>query len=419
MLPGVAGQGRTLDSGETLTLRRVLLGSAFRLGLSADRAEAGPHLTVWGRVAGTQFSGKEETLTLDGDVLTGVLGIDSTWDHLSLGLAVTHSRGYGGFNATSLAEHAPADLETALTSLSPYLWVAIADRLDVWGLLGYGRGELTLAQEGATARETDTALAMGAFGGRGILLGAPDSDGFQLAARTDAMLTRTTSEGVAGLAPSQADVHRLRLILEGSRVWTWAESRVLTPAVEVGLRHDWGDTETGFGLELGGRMRYADPGMGLTVEGAVRGLLVHEDRDYREWGASGSVRFGPGAAGQGLSLTVSPTWGTASSGPEGLWSRQTTAGLARTSRLTPVGRLNAEVAYGLPAPIGTGLLTPYAGAVLVEGADHTYRVGTRLQLNSRGMTGLTLNLEVTLVAPAGPQPVTQDLRLQATWGIPF
>ena len=32
-----------------------------------------------------------------------------------------------------------------------------------------------------------------------------------------------------------------------------------------------------FGLEVGGRVQYADPRLGLTVEGTVRGLVAHED----------------------------------------------------------------------------------------------------------------------------------------------
>ena len=64
--------------------------------------------------------------------------------------------------------------------------------------------------------------------------------------------------------------------------------------MEVGLRHDWGDAETGFGLELGGRVQYADPALGLTIEAAVRGLLAHEDSDYQEWGAWGTVRVARG-----------------------------------------------------------------------------------------------------------------------------
>ena len=71
------------------------------------------------------------------------------------------------------------------------------------------------------------------------------------------------------------------------------------PSVEVGQRHDWGDAETGFGLDRGGRVWYADPAWGLTIEGAVRGLLAHEDNAYKEWGAGGSLRIDPGATGPG------------------------------------------------------------------------------------------------------------------------
>ena len=307
-------------------------------------------------------------------------------------------------------------MEQTLTSLHPYLRYAVTERLAVWGLLGYGWGELTLAPGGESALTTDTALLMGAFGGRGILLAATESGGFEVATRTDAMLTRTTADAVAGMDVADAAAHRVRVILEGSRGFTWAEGRRLTPTVQLGLRHDWGDAETGFGLEVGGRVQYADPGLGLTVEGAVRALLAHEDADYEEWGAWGTVRVDPGALGQGLALTLSPTWGAAQSGVEGLWSRQTTAGLApQENRRQPAGRLTAEVGYGFTL-FDTGLLTPYAGTVLADGAARTYRVGTRLRLNGQGATGLQVSLEGQRQESAGQQPVNQGLQLQITWG---
>ena len=128
----------------------------------------------------------------------------------------------------------------------------------------------------------------------------------------------------------------------------------------------------------------------------MRALLAHEDADYEEWGASGTLRLAPGADGQGLALTLSPTWGAASSGVDGLWSRQTTAGLApQGTRQTPTGRVNAEIGYGVAAPFGTGLLTPYAGTTLSDGQDRTYRLGTRLHVTGGATPGLTLNLEGT------------------------
>ena len=410
------GQSRTLDVGNALNLRQVLLGSSFRLALGRDDVESSSlRLTAWGRVAGTTFDGRDGYLTLDGDVLTGTVGVDGEWDRLLAGLAVAHSRGDGSFTMPGTEDRGRGGLENTLTSVHPYLRYAVNDRLAVWGLFGYGWGELDLEMDNGMTIETDTNLVMGAFGGRGILLSAAESGGFQLATRTDAMLTRTSSDAVTGMESAEADAHRLRLVLEGSRGFTWAEGRRLTPTMEVGLRHDWGDAETGFGLELGGRVQYADPALGLTIDATVRGLLAHEDSDYQEWGASGTVRINPGATGHGLSLTLAPAWGATASGVDGLWSRQTTAGLApQGNRQTQAGRLTAEVGYGF-APFGTGLLTPYAGTVLSDGADRTYRVGTRLQLGGPGATGLTLNLEGMRQEPVGQQPATQGLRLQATW----
>ena len=412
------GQSRTLNGGDRFRLREILLGSSFHLNLNAANAGASlPRLTAWGRFAGTTFDGQDGTLSLDGDVFTGTVGVDGTWDRLLAGVAVAHSRGDGSFNDATpgMENRGRGDLEQTLTSLHPYLRYAVTDRLDVWGLVGYGWGELDLEMANGETLETDTNLVMGAFGGRGILLTPAEAGGFQLATRTDAMLTRTSSDAVAGMASSDGDAHRLRLILEGSRGVTWTDGRSLTPTVELGLRHDWGDAETGFGLEVGGRVRYADPRLGLTIEGAVRGLVAHEDEDYNEWGASGTVRLDPGASGQGLALTLAPTWGAASSGVEGLWSRQTTAGLApQDTRRAAAGRLAADVGYGVPL-FDTGLLTPYAGTVLADGAARTYRLGTRLQMTGRGAAGLTLNLEGTRQEPMG-QPVNQGVQVQVTWG---
>ena len=411
------GQSRTLDVGNALNLRQVLLGSSFRLALGGDAVGSSSlRLTAWGRVAGTAFDGRDGKVSLDGDVLTGTVGVDGEWDRLLAGLAVAHSRGDGSYTMPVAGGDDSGNLEQTLTSIHPYLRYAVSDRLDVWGLFGYGWGELDLEMDDGMTIETDANLVMGAFGGRGILLSAAESGGFQLATRTDAMLTRTTSDKVAEMKSAEADAHRLRLVLEGSRGFTWAEGRSLTPTMEVGLRHDWGDAETGFGLELGGRVQYADPALGLTIDAAVRGLLAHEDDDYQEWGASGTVRINPGATGQGLSLTLAPAWGATASGVNGLWSRQTTAGLApQGTRQTPAGRLNAEVGYGF-TPFGTGLLTPYAGTVLSEGAARTYRVGGRLQLTGGWATGLQVSLEGTSQEPAGQQPANQGLRLQVGWG---
>ena len=158
-----------------LDLRRLLLGSSFRLALGAEEPDsAQPRLTAWGRFAGTQFNGRDGDLALDGDMVTGTVGVDGTWERWLAGVAVSHSRGDGTYSGAGDR----GDLEQTMTSLHPYLRYAVTDRLDVWGLLGYGWGQLDLERDVGETLETDTNMVMGAFGGRGILLAAPESGAF-------------------------------------------------------------------------------------------------------------------------------------------------------------------------------------------------------------------------------------------------
>ena len=158
-----------------------------------------------------------------------------------------------------------------------------------------------------------------------MLLSAPESGGVELAVRTDAQFMWMTSEAATGsacgnLAATEGDTSRLRAMLEGSRAFALEGGGALTPSLEAGLLHDGGDAETGTGIEVGGGVSYTDHATGLTVDAKARGLLAHEDTDYTEWGASGSVRIEPDASGRGLSLTLTPSWGADTGGAEHLWS---------------------------------------------------------------------------------------------------
>ncbi len=216
--PWLNGPSRQQNPGQALTLpdfRQALVGSAFRLNLNQNAGGNVPRLTAWGRVAHTQFDGQEGRLALDGEVTTGTVGLDTQGDRWLAGIAVSHSRGDGGYTIPDQAN--PGDLDTTLTSLHPYLRYALTDRLTVWGLMGYGWGDLTLTPPGETAIDTDTDFLMGAVGSRGLLLDPATNGGLQVATRLDAMFTRTTTEAVATMAATDADAHRLRLVLEGSR----------------------------------------------------------------------------------------------------------------------------------------------------------------------------------------------------------
>ena len=384
---GWGHDGRLAERSRAVTDRELLLGSSFRLSLGPEENGAvalGAHWTAWGRAAATRFDGRDGPLSLSGDVTTGLLGVDGEWERWIAGVAVSHSAGDGSYGLSGDR----GKLESSLTGVHPYVHYEASERLSAWGVLGYGTGGLTHAGDGEAPIETDIGMTMGAFGVRGALLPANDTGGFELAARSDALVTRTASESADGMMAGEADTSRLRLILEGSRTFGVGEGGTLTPSLEVGLRHDGGDAETGTGVELGAGLRYADPARGLTMEVNARALIAHEETGYEEWGASGFVRLDPGASGHGLSLTLSPAWGATSSGVERLWSLRDTAGLAANGGFEPGRRLEAELGYGQSAFGGSGVMTPYASLGLSDGIGRTLRTGVRWTLGPDFTLGL-------------------------------
>lgn len=183
------------------------------------------------------------------------------------------------------------------------------------------------------------------------------------------------------LAAASADISRVRLILEAGRTLAFARESSLTPTLQVGLRHDGGDAETGTGLEVGAGVIYAAGA--LTVEARVRMLLAHEAAGYEEWGASGAVRLSPSASGLGPSLALLPSWGTSGSAAAQSWAHPDASAPVQGGAAPAAGRLDAELGYGLPALRGQGILTPYARMALVEQDGRSWHMGARLALAER------------------------------------
>ena len=371
----------------SMTGRELLLGSAFHLAGDGD-AGGGPAWAAWGRVMAGGFDAKAPsdngTVRMDGEVTTGILGADAAWDRWLAGVALSVSEGEGDYSLGGCAapSRCRGTLESSLTAVHPYVRVDINDRVSAWGLFGYGTGDMTMTEdavgnEPGTVTRTDIEMRLAAAGARGALLEADEAGGFDLALRGDAFLVQMEWEKVSNETDTRADASRLRLVLEGGRAFELGEGAVLTPGLELGLRHDGGDAETGTGVEAGASVRYADPESGLTVEASARRLLAHEDSGFGEWGVSGSVRLDPGASGRGLSLTLAPTVGAASSGVDRLWSARDAAGLAANDDFEAERRLEAEVGYGFGGPEGLGVVTPYAGLGLAGGDARTWRAGAR------------------------------------------
>ena len=392
-LPGsgvIPGSGAVPGSAETQTMtgREFLLGSSFHLTTDGKEPGAG-RWTAWGRAALESFSGKDGGLKVDGEVATGVFGADWDAGRWLGGVALTHSIGEGDLKPEGMP--LGYDVESTVTAVNPYLRLQLTERVSAWGVAGYGGGELELTVKREASGDTpasertyrtDLTMTLGALGARGELVTPAESGGYGLALRGDAFWVRTESDavtvaGVGRLAASEGEASRVRLTLEGSRRIDFEGGGALTPLLEVGLRQDGGDAETGTGLELGGGLAYADRASGLSMDLRARTLVAHAESGYREWGVSGAVKLQPGGAGRGLSLSLLPAFG-ADAGGDRIWSARDAAALAPANDATdPKGRLEAEIGYGLPAFGGGFTGTPYLGFGTSD-TERKYRLGWRL-----------------------------------------
>ncbi|MYE59602.1 MAG: hypothetical protein F4X35_08595, partial [Alphaproteobacteria bacterium] len=352
--PGLSG---TWDAPATasaparsMTGRELLSGSGFYAAWAGDGS--GPGFAAWGRVATGRFDGEEASdggpVRVDGEwVVTVTLGADAEWDRVLAGVAVSRSEGEGTFHPPG-ADAGSIGTNSNLTTVSPYARFLVTDRVSAWGLAGFGTGDLTI--EFGDGRldpvRTDTSMRMAAAGVRGALLEQGETGGYDLALKADAFAVRMESDRAANSAATTADASPVRLVLEGGRAFALSETATLRPSLELGLRHDGGEAETGTGLELGGALAWSDAASGLSVEARARLLVAHADTDYEEWGASATARLDPGADGRGLAFSLSPTVGTTSSAAERLWGAHDARALAPAGTFEAARGLTAEAGYG-------------------------------------------------------------------------
>ncbi len=366
-----------------MTMGRFLADTSFHLS-SAEGAEgeAGGYWSAWGRGAHTSFEGGGAS-SIEGDVTTAMLGVDYARGSLLAGVALSRADGDGSFENEGQSE-----MEADLTSVHPYLGYTVSERLSMWGILGYGSGEMTLDEQAIeNSVETDIEMRMGAFGLRSELT---KMGGFDMALKSDVLLTQVEADGNDGLESISAQSNRLRAMLEASRETALDGGGSVRPSMELGLRHDSGDVDEGVGIELGGSIRFSNPAMGLIVELRARGLLAHEEDDLTDWGVGGMISISPGQAGRGLALTVRPEVGEIAGGAARLWNLQDASRFANQESGGLAPRVRADVGYGMDA--WGGLVTPFAGLTFSEEGYGTYRFGGRYRLGQSASLSLEGNM---------------------------
>ena len=431
-----AGFGNSSPAGpdQVMSLRDFMLSSSFTATGAVDMT--GGSMAFWGRASEGSFDGREGRVSLSGDTMTALLGADYARGPWLLGMALAESEGKssyadtgtsppdaaafgvptgvpGGLDALSV-QAGSGEVEGRLTAVIPYLALEASEHVRLWSAMGQGSGTVTVTPALGGRYEAATSWTMMAAGLRGDLLAPGGHTGPALALTSDALWVRTSSEKTRDLAASESDVSRLRLGLEGSWAAALGGDASLTPKLELGARHDGGDAETGFGVEVGTGLAWVDPKLGLTFDVSARTLLTHDAEGREDRGVAAQLAFDPDqASARGLSLGLTQDWGgQAAGGLDALFSDapledRTGSGMAES-------RWVAEAAYGLPVFGGRFTGSPHMGLGLATGA-RDYTLGWRLE-PAAGAPAVSFGVQATRRESDGTVPEhTVGFEINARW----
>ena len=358
--------------------------SAAEGGTGGGKSGAGT-LSIWGGSDLRNLDSDNDELDWDGEVVSIHFGVDGMVSEKALaGLAL--SVGQSSFNYDDMGTKGEYNYSNA--SLNPYFGWFPNEDLKLWASAGLGQGSIEIKAEAAD-HSTDTAqLSLAGGFSSQLLRSTKHSSGSTttLNVKGDVSMTSVDVDEKADSFDAQkVSSSRLRVLLSGEQQRGLASGGKLTPSLEMGVRVDGGDGVTGAGVELGGGLRYANPGGNFTIAGNVRTLLGH---DYNELGADFLLQLSP-SAGRGLSLSLHPVWGQTQSATDQLWDADINEIGSGDAALQ--SSLSTEVGYGVAASIlgAPGVLTPYTGMTATDGDTSRLRLGSRFA----GGNGLSLNLE--------------------------
>ena len=389
------GERERLKNG-SFEWRQALSGRDFVLPLSGlnlaqgDGASAQDNpfstLAVWGGGNYASYRNIIDGTDVDGDGFSGVIGIDmKPIPQLVTGLALTTSR-WGMDYATDATDGSAEEgtYEIGVTMVNPYLnWLA-TEQLSLWATVGYGRGEVEQdPEEGDGATRTD-GLTSWAGGLRfQVIPGADPLTGegspFGLAFKVDGATSSflDTSVQLARLAAEISHSFAVENgLLSAALELGWSIRSVSDQEDPDGQQQAVADQNDGGGAELASSLNWRNVDGSLSATVDTRVLLG--GGHHREWGIGGYLRLTPSRRnGEGLSLTLQPSFGVTGTRLDELWSLSGNSDLAINND-HPGARLDAELAFGFPLG-NKALLTPYTELVW-EDAASTYGAGLRYGL---------------------------------------
>ena len=371
-----------------LTIEELANGSSFDAG--ANFVEG---LSVWGASSYNQFEMTPQgAYTMDGSLVSAILGVDHQGDGYVAGLALAYHGGAGDFSGFGKTE---GSLGTNLYSVHPYARLTFGEAFHVGGSFGIGTGDLSITDKDGAAL-VETGVGMPVLAALDARMELSLAEAWILALQADGHLVQMVAdEQLPRFTRVETNTHRLRLGVENSYVFRITDGVRLAPVLETGLRYDGGDAgETGLGFDVGGGLRLDATVVGLMVDARGHASLSNwgEGQEQapmlRDWGLGGVIRWRPAGGGMGPEMSLSPAYGG-------------TLGAEAPS-------LNAEIGYRMAA-FG-GVFTPYSAAEFGNG-QQSYRAGAHFEIGQ----GIALSAEGTHRQSAigdGDQSLTLEMRLR-------
>ena len=361
---------------EDTTVRSLLRergAATFRLHGKHAGSEAGAN-TLWARVGVRRFEGRttgEDVVGFAGELLSATVGFDVPMsDRATVGLGVSHTNGDGTLG--------DGTTDVSLFSVHPYVRWQLSPRTQVWGQAGLGNGNLQVRDaDGDVTLDEDFKVTF-VTAGSSSELPTQVIEGASFALKTDARAVQVDGDVNREL---DSETWRLRTALEVRRSDALPAGGVLQPSLEIGVRYDGGDTQTGLGADTVAKLRLEDAQRGLVIEGSGRYLLVHHESSKRQWGASALVSVDAGAIGHGLAFSLRPSYGISDSQGVDIWRDRLPTEKSNEAAL----QVAATLSYGTGALGGRAIATPYGSYGLGKAGRHTLREGLRVRLASEGM----------------------------------
>ena len=285
-------------------LMQLINGASFHLVLGGQEEHSeysdAPQLVLWG--GGDHLRFRSKTFEIDGKVRSGFLGVEGHWNNGFLGGgALSYQVGETRYAYEESGHRKTGRIDTRVSSFHPYASMDLAENFRVWGIAGFGSGEVSDRPEtGGEAETADLSTRMMVVGAS-YAVEPPDGIEISVLGDVGTFKLKTDATGGGSLSGIDATVRQFRLGVAGAvnNRYDWG---ILRPYGQLAIRVDDGDGITGEWVEVSAGLAVSS---GRWIfDGSARSLLGGSDDDYKETGLQFTVKMNPMSDGTGASMQL-------------------------------------------------------------------------------------------------------------------